>query len=169
MQDLRRLETGPLFRFSNWPESSVPDVAAGVYTVWKGKQLIYVGMSGRGWTVRDVREKRAAGKRAGLWTRLNSHASGRRSGDQFCVYVCDRFIVPELTASQRRQLAAGSLSLDGLTREYIRSQLTYRWTEVADGAGALRVERLIRRDGFRAGLPLLNPISRGGIRRSRPT
>ena len=32
-----------------------------------------------------------------LWTRLGSHASGRRSGDQFNVYICDRFVVPALT------------------------------------------------------------------------
>jgi hypothetical protein len=29
----------------------------------------------------------------GLWTRLNAHASGRRSGDQFCVYIGDRQVV----------------------------------------------------------------------------
>jgi hypothetical protein len=44
----------------------------------------------------------------GLWTRLNAHASGRRSGDQFCVYICNRFVVPELTPSQQRELAAGT-------------------------------------------------------------
>jgi len=30
-------------------------------------------------------------KKYGLVTRLNSHASGRLSGDQLCVYVANRF------------------------------------------------------------------------------
>jgi len=50
-----------------------------------------------------------------LWTRLNSHASGRRSGDQFCVYVCDRFVVPALSVAQQAQIAEGRLALDKLT------------------------------------------------------
>ena len=31
--------------FREWPNPSVPDVAAGVYVVWSGEQLIYAGMS----------------------------------------------------------------------------------------------------------------------------
>jgi hypothetical protein len=42
----------------------------------------------------------------GLWTRLNSHASGRRAGDQFNVYICDRFIVPVLMPDQQRDIDA---------------------------------------------------------------
>ena len=40
-------------------------------------------------------------KAKGLWTRLNSHAIGRSSGDQFCVYACDRFVVPHLSDHQQ--------------------------------------------------------------------
>ena len=50
----------------------------------------------------------------GLWTRLDSHASGRRSGDQFCVYVCDRFVVARLSDQQQAQIGDGLLSLDTL-------------------------------------------------------
>jgi len=60
-----------------------------------------------------------------LWTRLNSHASGRRSGDQFCVYVCDRFVVPALSVAQQAQIAEGRLALDKLTRELIRDRYAY--------------------------------------------
>ena len=52
--ELTVLETGPAYRFSDWPNPDVPSVAAGVYTVWRGEQFIYVGMSGRGWTVDAV-------------------------------------------------------------------------------------------------------------------
>ena len=42
------LEAGPLFRFADWPNDQVPRRAAGVYTVWRAGDFIYVGMSGRG-------------------------------------------------------------------------------------------------------------------------
>jgi hypothetical protein len=98
---VQELEAGPLHRFQDWPNDQVPKRAAGVYTVWDGDRLLYVGMSGRALTAADL-EVSAGGRvvAKGLWTRLNAHASGRRSGDQFCVYVCDRFVVPALIPSQ---------------------------------------------------------------------
>jgi hypothetical protein len=150
--DLHTLEVGPLFRFADWPNPDVPRVAAGVYTVWlPDGRLLYVGMSGRG-----LRLDPDDGRRRGLWTRLNSHASGRRSGDQFCVYVCDRFVVPVLTPAQREELAAGELSLDALTRDYIHDQLSYRFVVSTDSETAFTLERAVQRGALRAGPPLLN-------------
>ena len=48
-------------------------MAAGVYAICRDSELIYCGMSGR---EIDVKGK-AAPKKYGLITRLNSHASGR--------------------------------------------------------------------------------------------
>jgi hypothetical protein len=42
------LEAGPVLRFADWPDERVPRRAAGVYTVWRGAELLYAGMSGRG-------------------------------------------------------------------------------------------------------------------------
>ena len=111
--ELKALEHGPLHRFEDWPNTGVPNVAAGVYTVWQGNSYIYAGMSGRGATKEDlvvVIEDGRARTARGLSTRLKSHASGRRSGDQFCIYVCDRYVVPQLTAEQRRAVGDGSIS-----------------------------------------------------------
>ena len=110
-----------MLRFADWPDGRVPRRAAGVYTVWRGAEFLYAGMSGRGAQREDFVAQ--PGQRAaamGLWTRLNSHASGRRSGDQFNIYVCDRFVVPALTAGQQRQVADGRLLLDQLTRDEFR-------------------------------------------------
>ena len=63
-------------------------VSAGVYVVWQGDLLIYAGMSGR------QIEKNLGKKKYGLITRLDSHAKGRLSGDQFNVYVANRLVVP---------------------------------------------------------------------------
>jgi len=71
------------YRFSEWPNPKVPTFGAGVYTIWhRDGRFIYVGMSGRGMTAGTVYRD----KPLGIYTRLKSHASGRRSGDQFCVY-----------------------------------------------------------------------------------
>ena len=86
---LDALEHGELFWFGDWPVVAVPRSGAIVYTVWnRSGQFIYVGMAGRGET--------SAARGSGPFGRLNSHASGRRSGDQFCVYVCDRLVLPTL-------------------------------------------------------------------------
>jgi hypothetical protein len=103
-----RVELDPLFRgeatpFSSWPAPGLPQDAPGVYTIWRGTEFIYAGMSGN------------------LFERLRSHASGRRAGDQFCVYVCDRLVVPGLPKVDLEALAAGRLSLDSKTCDFIQS------------------------------------------------
>ena len=67
-------------------------VAAGVYSIWHNENLIYCGMSGR----EIEKPQNQSKKKYGIYNRLNSHASGRLSGDQFCVYVANRLVIPEL-------------------------------------------------------------------------
>jgi len=83
-------EFSPRYKFSDWPNSKLPPIAAGVYAVWEVEAFLYCGMSGR-----EV-EKAGTSEKAkfGLVTRLASHASGRLSGDQFCVYGANRLIIP---------------------------------------------------------------------------
>lgn len=148
-----------MFRFADWPSDQVPRRAAGVYTVWRREELIYVGMSGRGAQAEDfVASPDHPEKAVGLWTRLTSHASGRRSGDQFNIYVCDRFIVPALTSRQQREIGRGQLLLDRLTRDFIREHLSYRFLICRDGAQALGTERAVRAGLLPAGRPYLNPL-----------
>ena len=154
---LRELGHGPVYSFKDWPNPKVPDVAAGVYTVWRGDEFIYVGMSGRGLTADDIlRGRNERGSRKGLYSRLESHASGRRSGDQFCVYVCDRFVVPNLSRDEMKRLAAGGQLLDGLTKLFVRESFRYRFAETEDGETALRIEKMVR-DGALGRKPMLNP------------
>jgi len=65
---------------------------------------LYCGMSGR-----SIENARKAGKKKyGLITRLNSHASGRLSGDQFCVYVANRLVIPSITSDMLPQFTFSS-------------------------------------------------------------
>jgi hypothetical protein len=143
----------PRHRFSAWPNTDVPMLAAGVYIVWDGDRLIYCGMSGR-----EFEKAVAAGRvRFGLTTRLASHASGRLSGDQFCVYVANRLVIPTLQPDQLSKFAAGELTLDTLTRDYIKTHLEYQFAIVESSSAAYMLEKECR-TGVTFGVkPLLNP------------
>lgn len=92
---------------------------SGVYTVWNDDLFLYVGMA---WAHRDEGNPHATG----VFGRLKSHASGRRSGDQFAIYVCDRFVIPSLTSADMSALARGERILDARTRQYVSDHLSYR-------------------------------------------
>ena len=139
--------------FREWPNPNVPAVAAGVYVVWSGEQLIYAGMSGRGI------EKQQHKKKYGLVTRLESHAKGRLSGDQFNVYVANRFVVPSLTAEQQSQMSTGLLTLDVLTRQYIHIFSINTCSIVDQSKEAFAIERLCQAGYIFNQKPYLNPIA----------
>jgi hypothetical protein len=127
-------------------------VGPGIYTIWRGTQFLYVGIAGRP-AIRGA----VSGTSKGLHGRLESHASGRRSSDQFCIYVCDRLVLPTIQ-NQLAEVANGSLSLDLLTRAFVHEQLSYRFVATIDYAQAMRLEGSIKRSGLpQAGRPLLNP------------
>ena len=151
-QHLEELRSGPLYPFADWPNPAVPRHGAGVYTIWREDLLVYVGMSGRGITA----ETPVRDSPRGIFTRLNAHAGGRRSGDQFCVYVADRLVLPGLTAVEIKSVADARLIFDDLVRRYVRAQLAYRFTIVPDGATAFGLEDQVKR-GALGQLPMLNP------------
>lgn len=94
----------------------------------------------------------------GLVGRLQQHSQGDRSGDKFCIYVCDWFVLPALRAEQIKQVAVGELSLDHLTRDWIRSKYEFRYIETTGGADQARaVERQVQEGALKAGPPILNP------------
>ena len=148
-------------KFADWPNVEVPKIGAGVYAIWNGDQLVYCGMSGRGIENRDLASK----KRYGLVTRLDSHASGRLSGDQFCVYVANRIVIPQLVPEQLEKFSSGELTLDILTKEYIRSRLEYQYANVGTSAEAFDLERRCRSGQIFGCKPLLNPLSEEIARR----
>ncbi len=106
------------------------------------------------WAHRDDENPRASG----VFGRLASHASGRRSGDQFCIYVCDQFVVPELSSEDMAALRRGERLLDARTRAFIQEHLTYRVVTTGAGQEARELEAFVRRNGLaRAGRPQINP------------
>src|SRR4029077_11533254 len=114
---INQLVDGPLHRFADYATLTaiIPGSGAGVYTIWDDADgLVYAGIAGRN----------PAGR--GLASRLRSHASGRRSGDQFCVYVADHYVLPELTREQVEAIRDSRLSMDSLVREKIHRTFGFR-------------------------------------------
>ena len=142
------------YQFSSWPNKNIPLVTAGVYAIWHGDNLFYCGMSGR-----EIEKAKQQGKKKhGLITRLNSHASGRLSGDQFCVYVANRLVIPELKPADLPKFATGKYKLDQMTKKFIHDNLTYQYIIVDSSAEAYQVEEQARRGETFGQKPLLNGI-----------
>ena len=107
--------TSPI-SFSENPRGFVPDKGSIIYSVWdKDEKFIYVGISG---TQKDLKKREPL-------TRIIEHSSGRRSGDQFCIYVHDFYIIPKLVKEGIFIPKKGLL--DNLTKDYIRSNFSYRF------------------------------------------
>ena len=123
-------------------KSQLSGKVAGVYAFWRGEELYYVGMSGN------------------LASRLTSHYSGGRSGDQFCIYVQDHTLLPDFTPETLTAIANRTLRLDHLVRDYVRAHLKFRLTLTSDtnAAKALEKEAL---DGALGVKPVLNEWARG--------
>jgi hypothetical protein len=141
------------YNFSDWPNLEIPPVAAGAYAVWDADLLIYCGMSGR-----ELEKAVASAKpKYGLYARLASHASGRLSGDQFCVYVANRLVIPFLKPEQLAKFETGDLKLDSLTKAHIHERFEYQYAVARSSAAAYALEKSCRQ-GITFGLkPLLNP------------
>ena len=141
------------FKFKNWPNSKLPQVTAGVYVIWYGEQLIYAGMSGR-----EIEKAIKDGKKKyGIITRLASHANGRLSGDQFSVYVANRIVIPELKHSQQKKFKDGEVTIDQMTKKFIRTNLEYQYLLVDKSQDAYDLEMHCRRGAVFGSKPLLNP------------
>ena len=142
-----------LYKFSDWPNKDIPSVAAGIYVIWNGDELFYCGMSGH-----EI-EKNQHKKKYGLVTSLNRHAIGRLSGDQFCVCVANRLVIPTLTQGDLPLFANGQLKLDTLTKQYIHEHLEYQYVLVDSSAEAYSVETEARSGKLFGQKPMLNPIN----------
>lgn len=152
----RSLETGPLYRFRDWPCPELPEVAAGVYTVWEDDRLLFVGQAGGRWSDEDIQRYRRCGAKKGIYTRIRSHLSGRRCADRFCLSLCDRLVLPRLSQSDIKAVAAGSVSLDSKVSAHLMDRCGYRFEVFDNGLLIRRVVSIVRQGRLNAGKPFLN-------------
>ena len=88
------------------------------HTVWdSNEKFIYVGIAG---TNAEFDERKPQ-------SRIKQHSSGYRSGDQFCVYVHDFYVLPIIFA--KKQYTPIKRELDKLTKDYIHNNFHYRFVD----------------------------------------
>ena len=157
---VEQLSESEAHRFSDWPNRTIPLIAAGVYTVYDiSDRFLYVGMAGASLnTLRKKKLSQIPGRKSGLYDRLNSHASGYRSGDRFNIYICDLFVLNTLTKAQIEAISGGRMSLDSLNKNYIRKELSYRYI-LTEYSVVRKLEDYIQRNGVNGVLPTINPKS----------
>lgn len=153
---IERSDFSKRYRFSDWPNNNIPLITAGVYVIWDSKRLVYCGMSGR--EIEKYKQSNSK-KKYGLINRLHSHASGRLSGDQFCVYVANRIVIPSLDPELLKQFRDGSINLDKLTKKYVNEHLEYQYALVESSAAAFAAENLCRNGTVFGVQPYLNPLN----------
>jgi hypothetical protein len=128
----------------------IPKFGSILYTIWNdASDFVYVGIGGiRGATAEDRNPR----------SRIMQHWQGMRSGDQFCIYVQDHFVLPQLIS---KPYTAQNGQIDRLVRQYIHDHLSYAYVIDQSQEGNLRVrdfERRIQQGAWRGVKPLLNPI-----------
>ena len=157
----QEIQLSPLHEFSSWPNHDIPNVCSGVYTIYEADgTLIYVGMAGAALNPDAVLRKTAQQKKSGLVDRLNSHASGYRSGDRFNIYIGDLYVLRTLTSQQIAQIVSGNLSFDSLIKAFIRRELSYKYI-IAPHHQVRRIETYIQTEGLGGIYPTINGRASG--------
>jgi len=110
-------------------------------------------MSGR--DDKKMLEAQKQGMPYGLIQRLKAHQSGRRSGDQFCVYVSDRLVLKTLSEGQIQEITDGKISMDQLTKDFIHTNCNFRFIATQSAQESFSVEDEIKQ-GSLGQTPLLN-------------
>lgn len=112
--------------------------------------FVYIGIGGiRGVTAEDRNPR----------SRIMQHWQGMRSGDQFCIYVQDHFVLPQIVA---KPYTAQNGQIDRLVRQYTHDHLSYAYMIDQSQEGSRRVrdfERRIQQGAWLGIKPLVDPIS----------
>lgn len=130
----------PLYRFSDWPNSEVPD-APGFYGVWEKDELVWVGTAG-----------------GSLRSRFERHVKGQSRGNLFCQGVCDRLMFRHVNLDESiRMTGETQLFADILTAKFVKNHLTYRFVPTDDNSIALKIASAICAGYTAMEKPFLNP------------
>jgi len=139
-------------KFDTSDINHIPSFGSIIYTVFLDEaEFIYVGIGGlAGKTVNDRNPR----------SRIRQHSQGNRSGDQFCIYIQDFYVLPELIG---KEYSPKKGYLDQLTKDFIRNRLTYRYVVIQsdDSDKVVRhLEREVQSGRFGHSLPKLNGNSK---------
>ena len=126
-------ESVPLRTFTLSNIKDIPEFGSIIYTVFLDKtEFIYVGIGGLSGSTVEKRNPRS---------RIKQHTQGTRSGDQFCIYIQDFYVLPSILNESYKPKKG---YLDQLTKEFIQSRLSYRFLVIQTEDSDKVVRRLER-------------------------
>ncbi len=126
--------------FSNF-EEEVENIPArpGVYAIWKGEELLYVGMAGTKWT-----RKKIYSDDGHLRSRLKQHAAARRS-DNLVYYLIQGHVGRALTESDWRDIDdEENVTLQTKVKEYMWKNLSFSYAQSPKERSTLAKRRIAR-------------------------
>ena len=131
--------TMPGQRFSDWPPDGEHDIRGpGVFTIWWGeKELIW------------------AGRASDLYQEMSSFATGDTRATEFCNAVYTGLVLPSLDPATLKDLDAGLIDQNKMTRFFIHKNLSVLTERVPDVEDAGNIVRLIRAGVLSVGSPRL--------------
>ena len=139
----------PLLEFTNKNVQLIPEFGSIIYTIFLDKKdFIYVGIGGLSGDSVKKRDPRG---------RMKQHTQGNRSGDQFCIYIQDFYVIPQIINKPYKPKKG---YLDSLTKEFIQTRLSFRYIVIQTEDSDTTVRKLEReiQSGKHSVKPLLNPL-----------
>jgi len=111
------------FKFSNNKQMEKIPEKPGVYAIWKGEGLLYVGMAGRGWD--NQSKKKGDGN---LKSRLQNHAKARRN-NILAYYLIENYVGTKITSNKWKEFRdpEKEQTLQNEVRNFIKKELTYSY------------------------------------------
>jgi hypothetical protein len=153
---VEQLANSSLYYFRDWKDNNIPSVCAGVYAIYdRHGNFIYIGMAGADLSQERIDFKIANNKKSGLRSRLASHSSGYRSGDQFNIYIGDIYVLNQLAQSDITAISKREMSFDFFIKNYIQKNLSYRYL-ITKNTEARCLESYIQSFGIYGILPTIN-------------
>ena len=133
------LLSGSLHNYSDWPNPDVPP-KSGVYAVWQGEELVWVGSAG-----------------GSLKSRFEKHFKGQRRGSEFLKAVYARLMFRQLGLEKAMQMAGETqLLVDVITAKFVKEHLAYQYLPTPDEQTAETIANTICQGKTRYPKPLLN-------------
>ena len=113
--------------------------SSGVYTAWLDGEprCLYVGKAGES-------------ANGNLKKRIQSHFSGQRGSDQFCLYIYDTYIHAERC---RQNSEMTTKQINDWTGDWIRKRVKFRWIEISE-----QQTSPVENEFQRKWRPILNPL-----------
>ena len=110
-------------KFSNNKKMEEIPERPGVYAIWKGEDLLYVGMAGRGWD--NQSKKKGDGN---LKSRLQNHAKARRN-NILAYYLIENYVGTKITSNKWKEFRepGKEKTLQNEVRNFIKKELTYSY------------------------------------------